>query len=175
MNPSPMQNMPMQDIPLRDIHLPDAISWWPLAIGWWLLPVIITLCIYGIYQFLKYQKHHKKTAYRKIALAEFNAIRLQFKNNKNSLELIRAISALLRRIALSYLPRENIASLTGEKWIKQLNQLSEQTIFTPEISALLERAPYMQQSDLNTDELLQLCEQWIKSLPASHNSTEMEP
>ena len=28
--------MDPQQIPLRDLHLPDAISWWPLAPGWWL-------------------------------------------------------------------------------------------------------------------------------------------
>ena len=29
--------MDPQQIPLRDLHLPEAISWWPLAPGWWLL------------------------------------------------------------------------------------------------------------------------------------------
>ena len=24
-------------LPLRDLHLPEAIGWWPLAPGWWVL------------------------------------------------------------------------------------------------------------------------------------------
>jgi hypothetical protein len=26
---------PLQD--LRDVHLPDPISWWPPAFGWWMI------------------------------------------------------------------------------------------------------------------------------------------
>ena len=29
--------MDPEQIPLRDLHLPDAISWWPLAPGWWIV------------------------------------------------------------------------------------------------------------------------------------------
>jgi len=169
-----MNPLPTQNIPLRDIHLPDAISWWPLAIGWWLLPIIIVLCGFGIYQYLKYQKQTRKRAYRKMAVRELQTIKSQFKNTENSIELIRAISALLRRIALSYLPREKIASLTGEQWIKQLNQLSAQNIFTKEVGILLEKAPYMKHSEFKTDELMRSCEQWINALPASPQSNEMQ-
>jgi hypothetical protein len=98
---------------------------------------------------------------------------LQYKNN--SIECVRAISALLRRIALSYLPRENIASLTGKQWVKQLNQLSSETIFNHETAELLQKAPYMKDSQLQTDELLQLCEQWIKSLPKAVDASGAKP
>ncbi|MBT3527943.1 MAG: DUF4381 domain-containing protein, partial [Porticoccaceae bacterium] len=33
-----MQGDPLAE--LRGIHLPDPISWWPLAPGWWVLIVI---------------------------------------------------------------------------------------------------------------------------------------
>ena len=32
-------------LPLRDLHLPDAIGWWPLAPGWW---VLIALSLLGL-------------------------------------------------------------------------------------------------------------------------------
>jgi len=167
-----MNDVPLQNIPLRDIHLPEAIGWWPLAIGWWLLPVVIFLCVFAVYQFLKHKKQAERRAYRKMALKELQSIKSAFKDNENSVELIRAISALLRRIALSYLPREKIASLTGEQWIQQLNQLSSQHVFSHEIGNLLEKAPYMAQIQFESNELIQLCDEWIKLLPATRHSTE---
>jgi len=164
----------MNELPLRDIHLPDAISWWPLAFGWWLLPLLIILCALGIYLFLKIKKQKAKMAYRKFALNELNKIKSEFKNQQNSLELIRAISALLRRIALSYLPRETIASLTGEPWVKQLNQLGSEQVFNNEFALLLEKAPYMKHADFDASEILSLCEQWIKSLPSTRNFAEVQ-
>ena len=32
--------MDPEQIPLRDLHLPEAIGWWPLAPGWWILIAI---------------------------------------------------------------------------------------------------------------------------------------
>jgi len=155
----------MNELPLRDIHLPEAVSWWPLAIGWWLLPLLITVIAFTVYKVIQRNKHKQKVAYRKMALKELNIIRTQFSNEENSVELIRSISSLLRRVALSYLPRENIASLTGKLWIEQLNKLSTQNIFTNEVGTLLERAPYQANSEFNQKELLNICEQWINALP----------
>ena len=30
-------------IPLRDLHLPDAIGWWPLAPGWWIVIAVLAI------------------------------------------------------------------------------------------------------------------------------------
>lgn len=160
----------MNELPLRDIHLPDSVSWWPLAIGWWLFPLFFILLSFAIYKFIKYKKQNRKIAYKKIALNELKGLRLQYENSETSIELTRAISALLRRIALSYLPRENIASLTGTQWTEQLNQLCSQNIFTNEIASQLESAPYMRQSNIDNKKLLTTCELWVQSLPETRNN-----
>ncbi|RDH81594.1 MAG: DUF4381 domain-containing protein [endosymbiont of Galathealinum brachiosum] len=160
----------MNELPLRDIHLPAEISWWPLAIGWWLLPVLITLSIFLIIKFIKYKRLNRKVAFRKIALNELNQLRSKFKDENNSIELIRSVSSLLRRIALSYLPRENAASLTGKNWVSLLNDLSTQTVFTDKTGSLLEQGPYMKQCEFNHSELLSICETWIKTLPETNNT-----
>ena len=28
---------------LRDVHVPDSVSWWPLAIGWWVIIGLVAL------------------------------------------------------------------------------------------------------------------------------------
>lgn len=161
-----MNSTAMNELPLRDIHLPDAVSWWPPAIGWWLLPIIIAALAYGIYKFIQIKKQQKKTAYRKMALKELSLIKHDFSNQPANVECLRAISNLLRRIALSYLPREKVASLTGTQWVSQLNHLAQQATFTSTHTELLVHGPYQQQFEFDQNELFESCENWIKQLPA---------
>lgn len=161
----------MNELALRDIHLPEAVSWWPPAIGWWLLPVILVLMALLVYKLNKIRLARKQTAYRKMAQTELKMILNEFNKENDSAELIRSVSTLLRRIALSYLPRESIASLTGKQWIEQLNELTSEKIFSDEIATLLEQAPYRQHSDFNHDELLRTCKKWINALPARKSAT----
>ncbi len=156
----------MNELPLRDIHLPDAVSGWPPAIGWWLLPLIILLLALLIYKapeyIKKYKQRHKKIAYKKIALQELKTIS---ENDLQAGDTLRHISGLLRRIALSYLPRENVAALTGNQWIEQLNKLSSQAVFSDEISELLINATYQAKISFDRQALISCCEQWINQLP----------
>jgi len=156
----------MNELPLRDIHLPDAVSLWPPAIGWWILVIVIAALAFGLYKFYKIKKHKQKTAYRKMALDELKIIKQSFSQQDSSIECLRAISHLLRRIALSYLPREKVASLTGTQWVSQLNHLAQQAGFTSTHTELLIHGPYQQQFDYDQNELFESCENWIKQLPA---------
>ena len=67
--------MDPQDIPLRDIHMPNLISWWPLASGWWVLlgVVVATVTIAGAIGW--WRKRHRV---RRAALREFSDIEKNF-------------------------------------------------------------------------------------------------
>lgn len=156
----------MNELPLRDIHLPEAVSAWPPAIGWWLLPILLLAIAFSAYQLYKYKINYKaKPAYKKIALSELKTIQIDYADKNQSIEQLRAISTLLRRIALSYLPRESVASLTGDLWIEQLNKLSQDTFFSNDLATLLASAPYQAYAEFNQDDLINICEQWINQLP----------
>ena len=45
--------MPATPLPLKDIHLPEAIGWWPLAPGWWILLLLIGLLIFAVVIWLR--------------------------------------------------------------------------------------------------------------------------
>lgn len=154
----------MNELPLRDIHLPDAVSWWPPAIGWWLLPLVLVALGFAIYQLIKFKKQYRaKPAYKKIALGELTLIKQQFNDNESSMELLRAISGLLRRITLSYLPREKVASITGEQWIQQLNTLTPEAVFSDELGQLITNASYQKNSEFNQAALLISCENGLNN------------
>jgi len=167
-HPAP-SSLPMDSLPLRDIHLPDPVSAWPPGMGWWLLPLLLAILAYGIYSFIKYRNRQQKIAYKKMARRQLAIITQQYKRDNQPIETLRALSTLLRRIALSYLPREEVASLTGEAWIKQLNQLGSQAVFTEEQIQLLTHAAYQKPDKINlstqVSALLESCENWIRQLP----------
>lgn len=154
----------MNELAIRDIHLPEAVSGWPPAIGWWLIPLIALLLAFALYKFIKYKRQHRKIAYKKIALKELMEIS---KKQCTHTETLREVSALLRRIALSYMQRKDSASLTGQKWIEQLNSLSSQPVFCDEISQLLIHGAYQPTLEFDPSVLISHCEKWIKLLPAN--------
>lgn len=156
----------MNDLPLHDIHLPAAVSAWPPATGWWLLPIILCLLALIAFKLVQLKKQYKAPpAYKKIAHREMQLLETRFKNGGASIEFLREVSGLLRRIALSYLPRESVASLTGAQWIEQLNTLSGETVFTPELSTLLINATYQKNISFDKNDLLLSCKRWIQLLP----------
>ena len=67
---------PLQE--LRDVHLPDPISWWPPAFGWWM--VIVGLVIAGglVVWAMAYRK---RTRPRRIALAQLQQVKQQYSVN----------------------------------------------------------------------------------------------
>ena len=162
----------MNELPIHDIHLPDAVSWWPLALGWWLLLLVIIACAMGIYYFIKYKKNKKaKLAYKKSALKELNKLNSEYKT-LSPIELLRDITLLLRRVTLSYLPRKEVASLMGEQWVKKLNELSNETVFSENDCKLLSNAAYKQSAEFDQENLLNTCKTWVNKLPeASINSS----
>ena len=162
-----MNPQSLQELPLRDIHLPEAVSWWPPAIGWWILPILIFLIIFLAYHLVKYKSRQQRFAYRKFALKELQNIKQQFADSDNDIQCIRAVSKLLRQVALSYLPREEVAGLTGNQWITQLNRLSGSCTALEAHRALITTATYKPQVDFDQRKLLKDCEQWIQSLPAT--------
>lgn len=154
--------MPGNQLPLRDIHLPDAVSLWPPAPGWWLVVVLLIILALLLPRLIRYLKQPRPN---KLALAEFNEIKKQFHEQQNHQQLARDLSALLRRIGLSYFPRAQVASLTGDNWQQQLNQLNPQQPLAEDLFHSLSAAAYQPAPELDAEKLLSSCEQWLKHLP----------
>lgn len=154
-----MQSNPLQS--LRDIHLPDAISAWPPAPGWYLLigAILLALSVVLIY-FLK--KYHRNTI-KRLALKELSQLRVARQEGKEAELVLPHISYLLRQVAIYYFPEKNIAGLTGDAWLDFLNQTGTSS-FT-ECKKLLTVAPYQRHIDKpNLDKLFDLSQTWMQQL-----------
>jgi hypothetical protein len=155
------QQAVMQDIAIKDIHLPEAISWWPLAMGWWLL---IAFCITAIIIFIiwfKHQNNHaKKKAFslRKQVMSELVAIQATHDDRV----FLEQLSALLKRVAITQYG-QNIAGLSGQQWLQFLDQQWDLHIFSEGIGQVMLDLPYQKDPDIDRHMLLRISKNWLEN------------
>lgn len=144
---------------LHDIHLPDAIGWWPLAPGWYFVIFlsffVCLICCFYVAQ------------WRRQGLAKREALRLlatYIENYENKVagtqQSTASVNELLRRVALAYYPRTEVAGLSGEDWINFLNRSATKVDFK-NIEFMLLELPYQPDQIINIKPLFSRARQWI--------------
>jgi hypothetical protein len=159
---TPLQNSPLA---LRDIHLPEAISWWPPAPGWWIVSGLVLVFLAALFFWYKYQQGLR---IKKTALLELEKIRETYHQNLNPAVLARSISTLLRRVCLSYYPDTNVPGMTGAQWLDYLDSKADTKGFQTENGNILALAPYVPERKCpryDAEALLALSEAWIQTQP----------
>ena len=147
------------ELPLRDIHLPEPISWWPPAPGWWLMA--IALIIAAVLLIKWYRSRIKQLALGRIANSELLEIKQRHQQTGDDQQLIKELSILLRRVAMSIAPRDTAAGLTGETWLGFLDSLVTKPLFLSETGKQLITAPYQPEHTIDAQALIGLSEQWL--------------
>ena len=112
--------MESDPLPLRDLHLPEPVSWWPLAPGWWILIAVALVVIAWL--LLRQLRLWRRNAPRRFALRELAGFEADYLQHRNPVVLAKQVSELLRRTMLAYTPRKRIAGLTGEQWLGWLDE-----------------------------------------------------
>ena len=143
-------------LPLRDLHLPDAIGWWPLAPGWWVvLAMVVAVLGYMAWRWFKRWQFH---APRRYALRELARVEAEYREHRNPVMLGKQLSELLRRGMLAYAPREEVAGLTGDEWLAWLDEGMPLPYFHTEGGKSLLHLPYRDPqgdfSDVDIDALV---------------------
>ena len=150
MNPNAANaDMQAQLALLRDIRTPDAINWWPLAPGWWMLAALIVIAVVA---FVAWRVLRRYGA-RYLALRELDAL-----PGENAHEFAAGASMLLRRVALR---KDNaVAPLSGQRWAEYLSG----TGLSPAYAQYLVEATYAAQpgQGTNPSELRQAMANWIR-------------
>lgn len=144
---------------LRDIHVPSAVSFWPLAPGWYGLLVLLLLCLIILYRVIKKYNHNKRP--KQQALQLLTAYEQAYQKEGNSALAAASVSELLKRVALQYCQRREVASLQGDAWIQFLIESSKGLDFNQVRNELIE-IPYKPQSDGDLPTLFALSREWIK-------------
>lgn len=145
---------------LRDIHLPAEPGWWPPAPGWWLLTLIVLAVLTTLAHHTK--KWRAKSLPRRRALHRLAELQSRSDQGCDPVSLIGDLSTLLRRTALARYPREDVAGLTGQNWLRFLDRSGDTDQFTVGPGECLMSAPYRQQDSIDTAGVLRLAESWIR-------------
>ncbi len=147
-------------VQLKDIHLPPEPGFWPPAIGWWIVLVLLLLSVLGlVFIWIRY----KRKAPRREALLLLNEIEKSYLSDKDMVAYVTQINKLLRRAAMQAFSRQQCAGKSGEEWLEFLQQHSKVDGFNQDVGRCLIEVPYSKQ-DIQVDrqELKNLTEHWIK-------------
>ena len=152
---------------LHGLHLPEAISWWPPAPGWWLLAVLIL----GAIAFLIWRHLSKRhdapaislQAMLSAALIEIEGIR-QSSETASPAQTATALSSVLKRMAMHMADdASNPATLTGQAWLAWLDQRWSREDFTHGDGNLLADAAYRPDVAVDVSSLIDVCQQWLET------------
>jgi len=145
-----MNNLPE----IHDIYIPEGVSAFPLAYGWW----IIIACIFLGAFFLKFILWSVKTSKKHYALNKLKKI-----DTSLPIESAIKMSELLRRIC--NIKFKEARALYGEEWIDFLNEHSSHKL-SESAAKLLAFAPFMDKNSKKYDvktavQLKEFCQHWI--------------
>lgn len=141
--------------PLRD---PEIISWWPLAPGWWLLLVAVTATTIGLGYWLL--RRYRANAYRRQALLQLEQLQREYQAGGNTSAFATRVNALLKRVALTAYPDEDVAAQHSASWQSFLNrQLQSGQPFPDDFATAAYRKDC---PELDASQLQQAARQWIK-------------
>lgn len=144
---------------LRDIHLPEPVSWWPPAPGWWLVAlVVVGLLVVGGRIFIKYIRRNR---YRRVALVELRCLQ-EKRQNYPPRDLLERLASLLKQVAIQSCGRHRVASLTGERWLQFLDDTGRTDQFSGGAGRLLGGDHYRPEVKMVPEELFQLAEKWLR-------------
>ena len=143
------------ELPLRGMQMPQDIGIWPLAFGWW---VLIALCILLPLAFIQLRRWQQQRL-SSVSLKQLAQLRTLFEQTGDANGLAVQLSMLTRQVVLSLYPRENVASVTGEKWLALLDRLGNTDGFLQGAGRQLLTAQYRNQPIEQAELLFELMEQ----------------
>lgn len=147
---------------LHDIILPHAVSWWPLAWGWWIALALLICIAAGIIFFR--QRHLKRQSYRVAATNELNQIFQRYQQNQNASAYLQQLSILLRRTAISARPHTFPVDVKGEAWLQWLDRCCPETKqgFNAGPGRSLLTGPYEANPHIDVEALHALAKLWLQ-------------
>lgn len=126
---------------LNDIELPDSTGF-GIAPGWFLLALCMAVVGWFFWRSRKRRRQSSSlTDWRPLAQSELMQIRQNIHQGQYS-NVLPDCSRLARRVALAVMPRSDVAALSGDNWLRTLDQIAGSRVFTQGEGRILATGPY---------------------------------
>lgn len=126
---------------LKDIHLPEQVSTWPPAYGWWILILLILFLV--SFAFLWLRNRHRQQQAKRDAQVLMNHL------DQSNPNWHVALNEIFKRICISYYSPEQVASQYGQSWLQFLAQQMPQKHRTHFVDTLTPWVDSLYQSQAN--------------------------
>ena len=147
---------------IDEIMLPEPISWWPLAAGWQALGLWVLVVI--LYMLIKWSQARWRNRYRRQALRELSEL-----GSGNQLkDVVAALPFYLKATALQTYTRHEVAALSGDDWLRFLDDHYKGPEFSNGIGQKLLNVAYAPVAQWDLDEtqsrqLIAMSRRWIET------------
>jgi len=145
---------------LRDIHLPEPVSAWPPAWGWWLVSVALLLLVAALTVWL-YRRFQRGRLLRQI-LRQLDLTEKQYQQSRDTRLYLQSVNTLLKVVATRQHADEGIAVLSGDDWLSFLNRTGQTQAFTQAPCYFLGDASYRPVTEDDLDSLASHCRLWLR-------------
>jgi hypothetical protein len=154
---------------LHDIVLPEPVSWMPQTVGWRvLLAVLLVSLVWVSWTAIRRRRANR---YRRLALTRLEESERALADPASRAGAISDLPVLVKQTALACRPRSEVASLSGDRWLRFLDESYDGSGFTKGpgrlLPALAYEAPRVEEGEEGIGDLVRLIRHWIRSHDSS--------
>jgi hypothetical protein len=154
---------------LRDIQPPPEPGWWLIAPGYL---AIVTLLVGLFSSAWLLRRRQRVDRLATLARLELQAIRASYRQDQNVRLLAFKVSGWLKRVAILAFPGNRLQSVSGEPWLKFLDQSlghngsgeQNNSRFSQGCGRVFGAALYQANIDFDAEQIFALCEHWLNSI-----------
>jgi hypothetical protein len=158
---------------LRDIQPPPEPAWWLIAPGYFAITAFL-IGLFIIAWLLRRRQRNDRLA--KLASLELQSIRAEYRQNHDVNLLAIKVSQWLKQVAMLAFPGSQLQSVTGEPWLKfldqslshnmgqNMNQDRGESHFSRGCGRIFGAGVYQSSVDLDADRIFALCERWLNAI-----------
>ena len=136
---------------LKDVQLPQPISWWPLAPGWYLVFAFVILCLVGLA--LLYRRKLARQRRRQRIIEQFD--KLQAQGN------VAKAMAYIKQVAINVYPARELETLQGQAWVDFLQSTARSVTLSSHIQQQLGHVAY-QATPENPEAIFVALKSWLE-------------